>query len=287
MHIFFGENMISYRNLRQNLEKMFSEAGIDDFADIDWIACEILNTKRSMLPFCEKIDDNQLELIMEDVQKRLNHIPVAYIFGKTNFYGYDLVVNENVLIPRLDTEILIEETIKLIKTKKPTTILDIGTGSGAISIVLNKETGVKTIAVDVSEKALDVAKQNAKLNNADIQFIQSDIFENIADLKVDFIISNPPYIETEVVKGLEKEVVQNEPILALDGGIDGLNFYKRIINEAKSHLNPNGMLIFEIGYNQADAVTSLLEKDFKDIKVIKDYGGNNRVVIGELIWLKD
>lgn len=287
MHIFFGENMISYRKLRQNLEKQFLSAGIDDFSDIDWIICEVLNKKRSMLPFCDSIDEKQLELIMAAAEKRMKHIPIAYIFGKTNFYGYDLTVNQNVLIPRLDTEILIDETIKLIKERKPSTILDIGTGSGAIAIVLNKETGVKAFAVDVSEKALLVAKQNAETNKADVTFVKSNIFDNIQDLKVDFIVSNPPYIETDVVKGLEKEVIENEPILALDGGEDGLDFYREIINNARKHLNKKGMLIFEIGYNQAEDVASLMKQDFKEIRVVKDYGGNDRVVIGELVWLKD
>ena len=283
MHIFFGENMISYRKLRQNLEKQFLSAGIDDFSDIDWIICEVLNKKRSMLPFCDSIDEKQLELIMAAAEKRMKHIPIAYIFGKTNFYGYDLTVNQNVLIPRLDTEILIDETIKLIKERKPSTILDIGTGSGAIAIVLNKETGVKAFAVDVSEKALLVAKQNAETNKADVTFVKSNIFDNIQDLKVDFIVSNPPYIETDVVKGLEKEVIENEPILALDGGEDGLDFYREIINNARKHLNKKGMLIFEIGYNQAEDVASLMKQDFKEIRVVKDYGGNDRVVIGELV----
>lgn len=279
--------MIGYRELKNKIEKLFQEANIDDFADIDWIMCEILNVKRSMLPLYGAINEAQQSEIMDAVYKRLKHIPIAYIFGRTNFYGYDLVVDKNVLIPRNDTEILIEEVVKLIKQRQNALVLDIGTGSGAIAIVLQKETNAKVYAVDVSEDALRIAKQNAEINNANVEFIHSNLFENISDLKVDFIVSNPPYIETDVVYTLEKEVRDNEPILALDGGKDGLDFYRAIICEARQHLNKNGVIAFEIGYNQAETVKKLMQNEFKNIKVIKDYGNNDRVVIGELIWLKD
>ena len=283
MHIFFEENMTGYKNLREKLEKLFDDAGVDDYADIDWIMCEVLGKRRSELAFVSEISVEDEAKIMNAAEKRMKHIPLGYIFGKTNFYGYDLMVNENVLIPRLDTEILIETAIKEIKSRENATILDIGTGSGAIAIVLNKETNVKTIAVDVSEKALEVAKQNAITNNAEVEFIHSNLFENLGKIKVDFIVSNPPYIESSVIAGLDKEVRDNEPILALDGGEDGLDFYRVIVKEAKNHLNPNGMLLFEIGYNQGEALKELMKNGFKNVKVIKDYGNNDRVVIGELL----
>lgn len=279
--------MTGYKNLREKLEKLFDDAGVDDYADIDWIMCEVLGKRRSELAFVSEISVEDEAKIMNAAEKRMKHIPLGYIFGKTNFYGYDLMVNENVLIPRLDTEILIETAIKEIKSRENATILDIGTGSGAIAIVLNKETNAKTIAVDVSEKALEVAKQNAITNNAEVEFIHSNLFENLGKIKVDFIVSNPPYIESSVIAGLDKEVRDNEPILALDGGEDGLDFYRVIVKEAKNHLNPNGMLLFEIGYNQGEALKELMKDDFKNVKVIKDYGNNDRVVIGELLWLKD
>ena len=283
MHIFFEENMTGYKNLREKLEMLFENAGIDDFADIDWICCEVLGKRRSELARVCDISAEDEAKIMNAAEKRMKHIPLGYIFGKTNFYGYDLMVNENVLIPRLDTEILIETAIKEIKNRENPTLLDIGTGSGAIAIVLNKETGAKTTAVDVSQKALAVAMQNAKENEANVEFIHSNLFENIGELRVDFIISNPPYIESSVIAELDKEVRDNEPILALDGGEDGLDFYRIIVKEAKNHLNPNGMLLFEIGYNQGEALKELMKDDFKNVKVIKDYGNNDRVVIGELL----
>ena len=282
------KELLNYHELRKNIEKMFVEAGIDDFADIDWIMVEVTGKQRSMLPFHGKFSNEETEKIMQAVEKRLKRIPLAYIFGKTNFFGYDFKVNENVLIPRIDTEILVEKLIQVIgRNQKNVKVLDIGTGSGAIAIVLQKETGADVTAVDVSSKALNVAKQNAKETGADVLFLKSNLFENIPNFKFDFIVSNPPYIETETVKGLDPEVVSNEPILALDGGEDGLDFYRKIISEAPKHLNSKGKLYFEIGYNQADAVCELMKDKFKNIAVYKDYGNNDRVVSGELLWLKD
>ena len=274
---------MKYIELRKKIEQLFDAEKIDDYADIDWIMVEILKVKRSMLPFYGEISSENENLIMEAVQKRLKHIPIAYIFGKTNFYGYDLKVNENVLIPRLDTEVLVEKVVDDIKSQnKKVSVLDIGTGSGAIIISVKKETGANCFAVDVSKNALMLAKENAKDNNAEIEFVESNLFDNIKNLKVDYIVSNPPYIETEVVKGLEPEVVSNEPILALDGGEDGLDFYRKIVKDSKKHLNKKGRLYFEIGYNQGESVSSLMKDDFEEIEVIKDYGGNDRVVKGVL-----
>lgn len=275
--------LLDYFELKRNLEKSFEKAGIEETADIDWIMVEVTGKSRSMLPLHGKFSTEETKQIMDAVEKRLKHIPLAYIFGKTNFYGYDLEVNQNVLIPRLDTEILIEKVKNdIISNKKAVSVLDIGTGSGAIAIVLQKETGANVTAVDVSPKALEVAKRNAEKNNAEIKFIHSNVFENVAG-KFDFIVSNPPYIETEVVKGLEKEVVDNEPILALDGGEDGLDFYREIVEKAPNFLNEGGKLYFEIGYNQAEAVSGLMKDKFKNIQVFKDYGDNDRVVSGEIL----
>lgn len=272
-----------YLELRKKIETMFEAHGIDDFADIDWIMVEILGVGRSMLPFYGDINGEKEHQIMEAASKRVAHVPVAYIFGRTNFYGYDLKINESVLIPRLDTEVLVEKVIEDIKSRKSrVSVLDIGTGSGAIIITIQKETNAECFAVDVSRPALDLAAENARANKAEVEFVKSDLFEKIQDLKVDFIVSNPPYIETEVVKTLEPEVVSNEPNLALDGGEDGLEFYRRIIVDAKHHLNDDGMLYFEIGYNQGDSVSDLMKEDFENIEVIKDYGGNDRVVRGKL-----
>jgi len=274
---------LDYFELKRNLEISFKKAGIDETADIDWIICEVTGKQRSMLPFHGLFSTEEMNKIMKAVELRLKHIPLAYIFGKTNFYGYDFMVNESVLIPRLDTEILIEKIKEDILSKnKKVSVLDIGTGSGAIAIVLKKETDASVSAVDVSCEALEVAKKNAENLGAEIDFALSNLFENV-NQKFDFVVSNPPYIESNVCLTLEPEVALNEPILALDGGKDGLDFYREIVEQAPNYLNVGGKLYFEIGYNQAEAVSNLMKDNFKNIKVYKDYGGNDRVVAGEIV----
>lgn len=275
--------LIGYKELRMNLENSFKKAGITELSDIDWICCEVTGKRRSELPFIEKFSSEEMSQIMEAVNKRLHHVPLAYIFGKTNFYGYDFIVDKNVLIPRLDTEFLVEKVIEEIKLRESkVSVLDIGTGSGAIAITINKETEALVTAVDVSLDAIDIAKKNAKLNNANIDLIQSDLFDNISNLKFDIIVSNPPYIESREIEGLDKEVKDFEPILALDGGDDGLIIYRKIIEDAEKHLNSNGKIFFEIGFNQAEAVSKIMRQKFKNVCVYKDYMGNDRVVTGEM-----
>ena len=185
---------------------------------------------------------------------------------------------------------MIDEFLKVTKDLKSKTVsdnftptvLDVGTGSGAIAVTIQKETNFDVCAVDISEKALEIAKKNALNLGAKVDFIHSNLFENIKDLKVDFIVSNPPYIKSDVLLTLDKEVKDNEPILALDGGTDGLDFYRKITLEAKNHLNENGMLFFEIGFDQAKEVSELMQANFENVTVIKDYGNNDRVVYGKL-----
>ncbi len=273
---------MNYFELKNQYEKKFLENNIDETADIDWIMVEITGKKRSMLPF-HNFSDNELELINEAINKRLNHIPIAYIFEKTEFFGRKFFVSRNTLIPRMDTEILIETIISNLKNqKKPVDILDIGTGSGIIAITLKKEINSNVTAVDISEEALIIARKNAEHLNTEIVFQKSNLFENIDKKKFDIIVSNPPYIKTGVIEELEPEVKENEPILALDGGIDGLKFYRDIISNSKSYLKMGGMIFFEIGFDQANEIIELMKNDFENIKVIKDYSNNDRVVFGKL-----
>lgn len=196
----------------------------------------------------------------------------------------DFYVDENVLIPRADTENLVEEVIKICKEKEKCKILELCTGSGAIAISLKKYlSNVDIVATDISNEALKVAKKNEKkiLKSECIQFIQSDMFENIKG-KFDIIVSNPPYIKTEIVK---KYDLKYEPILALDGGQDGLRFYKTIIENGYRYLNNNGVLALEIGYDQKDDVTNIVNdtKKYKETYCKKDLGGNDRVFIVKLM----
>lgn len=283
---------MNYFELKKIYEEKFLKSNIEETADIDWIIVEITGKQRSMLPFISDFSEDELEKITQALEKRLKHIPFGYIFGKTEFYGREFFVSNDTLIPRIDTEILtltatnfINEKIKdnqSFSLNNKVSVLDIGTGTGIIAITLNLETKADVTAVDVSEKALEIAMKNSKNLNSNVKFFRSNLFENIGDEKFDFIVSNPPYIKSNVCLELEPEVRLNEPILALDGGEDGLFFYKSIIEKAKNYLNNDGMLIFEIGYDQGEEVSNLMKKDFENITVVKDYSNNDRVVYGKL-----
>lgn len=243
------------------------------------LLAEALNVSYGDLIKITSCSDEAIAKFLVMLEKRVNDIPFAYIVGHKEFMKLDFNVNENVLIPRGDTEILVEEALKYNKNK----ILDMCTGSGciAISLAYYLENKADVTAVDISEAALDVAKQNANKNNVDVQFIHSDLFANVTE-KYEMIVSNPPYIVREIIKKLQSEV-QNEPILALDGGLSGLDFYEKIIPEAKEHLEENGVLLLEIGYDQAEDIQKLMmENEYKNIRVVKDLGDNDRVVIGEI-----
>ena len=214
-------------------------------------------------------------------KQRAKGMPITKIFGKTNFYGLDFVVTADVLSPRMDTEVLVEQVLKHCTSK--TKVLDVGTGSGAISVCIAKLAGAKVTAVDVSDSALEVAKQNAINNKVKIDFVNSDLFASLGkNKKFDIIVSNPPYIPSQEVLTLDDEVKNYDPILALDGGDSGLDFYEKIINQAPAFLNKNGLIFFEAGINQAKDVKKLLQKNFKDIKMVKDLNKIDRVVYATL-----
>ena len=229
----------------------------------------------------EEVEQSIETEFLEAISKIQKHIPIQYITKKQEFMKMDFYVDENVLIPQPDTEIVVEEAIDIINSNKLSKVLDMCTGSGILAICIAKYTDAsRIIAVDISEKALEVAEKNAISNNVDtkIEFIKSDMFKNISE-KFDLIISNPPYIKTDVIKNLSQEV-KNEPILALDGGTDGLDFYNIIAENAKKYLNENGYLVLEIGYDQKTEVINLLEtQGYSEIRVIKDMGKNDRVIV--------
>lgn len=211
-------------------------------------------------------------------------MPIQYITNKQEFMKLDFYVDENVLIPQPDTEILVEKAIEEAKKIENVEILDMCTGSGCIGISIAKNIeNAKVTLVDISENVIEIAKKNALRNKVESQltFIQSNMFEKV-EKKFDIIVSNPPYIKTDVIPKLDKQV-QNEPHIALDGGNDGLKFYKIIIEEAKKYLKENGKLILEIGYDQKEEVENLIKQSgqYKKIEVIKDLSQNDRVIIGK------
>ena len=243
----------------------------------------ILNVSKEYLIIHDnEILDNKKEMKYKEYLVRLaGNEPIQYIIKKQEFMKMNFYVDENVLIPQPDTEILVEEVIDKFKNnKEKLKILDLCTGSGCIAVSIAKNIkNVEVFASDISYKALEIAKLNAKENHVKINFIESDLFENILENDFDIIISNPPYIETKIVETLEEEV-KKEPILALDGGKDGLDFYRKIILQANQYLKENGILALEIGYNQKEEVIKLLEKqNYKEIYCKKDLAGNDRVII--------
>ena len=224
----------------------------------------------------------------ENINKLINGKPLQYITNNQEFMGLNFFVNENVLIPQPDTEIIVEETLKkckelLLKNGK-IKILDLCTGSGAIAVSLSIFLGdeAEVFASDISTKALEVAKYNNGKNNTNVRFIESNLFKNIQEQKFNIIVSNPPYIRSDVINKLSKQV-QNEPHLALDGGEDGLKFYKKIIEQSCNYIE-NGYLILEIGYDQKEDVENLLKenKNYSEIKTIQDLSGNDRCVIAKV-----
>ena len=250
--------------------------GEDAKAEAEWLVALSLNIKRSEVYLQEEIGEEELKLFNFALSQREKNVPLAYIFHETNFYGYDFEVNPQVLIPRSETEELVALVLESIKGKE--SVLDIGTGSGAIAVAIAKESNAKVTAVDISKEALKVARQNALKNNAKVNFIYSDLFEKLEGRAFDIIVSNPPYITEVDYNNLDAGVKDFEPKLALYGGEDGLDFYRKIITEAPKFLNSKGKIFFEIGYDQGESVSKLLEKDFENIKVKKDLQGINRMV---------
>lgn len=236
-----------------------------------------------------ELSDNAYEDYRNLLEKRAKGVPLQYITGECEFMSLPFIVNENVLVPRPDTETLVEKILECIKSNDIKTVMDIGTGTGCIPISLIHYGDIDAYAVDISIDAIEIAIKNAKRNNVEdkICFINSNLFESVPEElygKIDVIVSNPPYIPTGDLKGLMREVRDNEPIIALDGGKDGLYFYKRIVSECGDILKSKGYLFFEIGYNQGDSVSSLMvQNGFENIEVIKDLYGNDRVVCGKRI----
>ena len=248
----------------------------------------ILNKPRQYLII---YDDQVLTLRQEvdyfkAIKRLINGEPIQHITHQQEFMKLSFFVNEDVLIPRPDTEILVEKVIKIAKKIKAKNILDMCTGSGAIAVSLAKYLdNVEITAVDISTKTLIVAKTNAKNNEVEnkITFIESNLFENIVNEKYDIIVSNPPYIKKDVIKTLNKEV-QKEPKIALDGGYDGLDFYRKITHQSGEYLKFNGYLCFEIGYDQKKDVIKIIndERKFTGTYSKKDLCDNDRIVITRL-----
>ena len=269
-----------------NMSKEFLEKrGVESARlNAELIIAEILKLKRLdlYLNYERPMMEEEMSLIREWIKRRGDKEPLQYILGKEEFYGLIFKVNKSVLIPRQDTEVLVEKAIEKLKNRVKPKVLDIGTGSGAISISVAKNIDDSVVlGVDISEDALCVAKENMEQNEIkNLKFIKSNVFENVNYHEFDMIISNPPYIPDYEYETLMTEVKEHEPKTALVAEDNGYFFYKKIIDEGKNYLVSGGVILFEAGYNQAENIGELFKQDgnYKDIEIFKDYAGIERVV---------
>lgn len=269
-----------------------AEEGIEEFSLDAWYLLEYVTGVSKAMYFAEPeraVSEENADRYIDCIRRRAARIPLQHITGEQEFMGYPFCVNEHVLIPRQDTEILVEEAIQVMRPKMK--VLDMCTGSGCIVLSILKMcrekyymTDLQGIGADVSEEALKVARENGRRLGVPVTWIQSDLFAKIPEEeKYDVIVSNPPYIETAVIDTLQEEVRLHDPYIALDGKEDGLYFYRRIISEAGKYLKTQGKLMFEIGCDQAEAVEELMKNaGYEQITVKKDLAGLDRVVYGTL-----
>ena len=259
----------------ERVNKELKEGGITDESDGEWIVSIVSGVKRSELKQNQSlISASKVDKINAYVKERISGRPLWYIVGNTEFYGFTLDVDERVLIPRPETEELVEHALKDINENSE--VLDLCTGSGAIAIAVKKLTNAKVTAVDISDKAIELAKSNARKNNAKIEFVLSDMFDGIGERKFDVIISNPPYIRSDDIQMLDKEVKSFEPVLALDGGNDGLDYYRKIFQNASKYLKNCGVLYLECGINQAQGIADMFNG--YETEIIKDINGIDRII---------
>lgn len=273
---------MNYRKLYETGKDRLEKAGIQEAAlDARLLLEEVCRTERNTLLVhgdraVTEEEETQFRIFIE---RRSTHEPLQQITGWQEFMGLRFSVTEDVLVPRQDTETLVEEVMRYLRDGME--ILDVCTGSGCILLsLLRYSNGCRGVGCDISEKALAVAGQNAKELGISAQFIQSDLFESIEG-RFEYIVSNPPYIRKDMIPTLMEEVRDHEPLIALDGGEDGLDFYRKITREATEHLYSGGMLFFEIGYDQGEAVKLLMEEEgYEEVTVSQDLAGLDRVVYG-------
>lgn len=279
-------------NIKQALEEAKNILKSNNFEDSNIIAKELLSyvLKKDKVYLTINSDtaltDTEYAEFTKYIEQIIDGKPVQYIIQKQEFMGMKFFVNEDVLIPQPDTEILVETVLDICKRygKQSLRILDLCTGSGAIAISLSKILNTQVFASDVSTKALKVAEKNNVMNNTKVEFIESNLFEKINGEKFDIIVSNPPYIKNEEIKSLSKQV-QNEPYIALAGGEDGLDFYRKIIDEAYKYINKNGYLCLEIGYDQKEDLIKLIKQNenYEYENCIKDLSNNDRCIIAKIV----
>lgn len=276
---------MTYREAIVLGESILRKADIVDAKTDSWLllamACKIDHTYYYM-HIDEEMTEEQAREFEVLIKKRAERVPLQYITGEQEFMGLTFHVNSNVLIPRQDTETLVEEALKVVRPGMK--IMDMCTGSGCVLIsILKNAHDIEGIGYDISKQAINVAKENAKLNEVPAVFERSDLFEDVVENDFDVIVSNPPYIPTDVIATLMPEVAEFEPREALDDKGDGLYFYSKILEQCKNYMKPDGYVLFEIGCKQGDSVSTMMRlAGFSEVHVIKDLARNDRVVMGHL-----
>lgn len=266
--------MTALRQALESLREIIRDTDADG-SEPDWIACYVLKCGRAALRLKKEISDDEFSSMLKIAKERATGRPLSQVLGYTEFLGLEISVNENVLCPRPETELLAEQAILFLKDKKNARALDLCTGSGCIAIALSVFSKAVICASDISEKALETAKKNAEKHNAEIDFVLSDAFDGVSG-KFDLIVSNPPYIPSRDIEGLDREVKDFEPRLALDGGEDGLDFYRIIAANADKYLNDGGALMLECGQGQARDIIKMLSGF--DCAIVNDLQGIERIV---------
>lgn len=283
----------TYRELYEEGRRILEQAGLPDAAlDARFLLEEVCGTNlQTLLVFPEKkVSEEEVNQYRAFIQRRKDREPTAMILGEWDFMGLTFRLNKSTLIPEQDTEVLVETALEELKRRglgeAPLRILDLCTGSGCILLsLLHELRNAGGLGTDLSEEALEAARENAvRLGLQErAAFRQGDLWEPVGDERFDLIVSNPPYVPTEVIPTLEPEVRCGEPYAALDGGEDGLVFYRRIMREAAGHLKPSGIIIVESGFDEAPQIAALMqEQKLRGIRTVKDYGGLDRVVLGAL-----
>ena len=283
----------TYRELYEEGRRILEQAGLPDAAlDARFLLEEVCGTNlQTLLVFPEKkVTEEEVNQYRAFIQRRKDREPTAMILGEWDFMGLTFRLNKSTLIPEQDTEVLVETALEELKRRglgeAPLRILDLCTGSGCILLsLLHELRNAGGLGTDLSEEALEAARENAvRLGLQErAAFRQGDLWEPVGDERFDLIVSNPPYVPTEVIPTLEPEVRCGEPYAALDGGEDGLVFYRRIMREAAGHLKPSGIIIVESGFDEAPQIAALMQdQKLREIRTVKDYGGLDRVVLGAL-----
>lgn len=275
---------MKYIELYNEYVDLLKNSGFSDAkSDVLLLIYEVFNidfSKWTVMKYDEAAEDERTQLLSHYIKMRSKKMPVQYIINKAYFCGMPFFVDENVLIPRFDTEILVEEVLNLACGDKKKKILDMCTGSGAIAVSLKKLGGFLNVdALDISDKAIEIAKKNAKNLECEVNIFKSDMFSGLTTKnKYDIIVSNPPYIKSEIIKKLDSEVKDFEPGLALDGDADGLKFYRIIEKNFRNYLNKDGILAMEIGYDQGKDIIDIF-KNCKGVRIKKDLSNLDRVAI--------